>query len=108
MVKEYGMSEKMGLVTFEQGNRPLFLNGGFSATKEYSEETAREIDIEIKRIIDESFHRVKALLTEKSEILRGMAKTLMEKEVIEGSELKKLLDELHTTNGKRASTATTI
>jgi len=108
MVKEYGMSEKMGLVTFEQGNRPLFLNGGFAATKEYSEETAREIDIEIKRIIDESFHRVKALLTEKSEILRGMAKTLMEKEVIEGSELKKLLDELHTTNGKRASTATTI
>ena len=66
MVKEYGMSEKMGLVTFEQGNRPLFLSGGFAASKEYSEETAREIDLEIKKIVDESLHRVKTLLTEKN------------------------------------------
>ena len=102
MVKEYGMSDKMGLVTFEQGNRPLFLGGGFAASKEYSEETAREIDLEIKKIMDESFHRVKALLTEKKEILRGMAKTLMEKEVIEGEELKKLLEELHKANEKSA------
>ena len=62
------MSEKMGLVTFEQGNRPLFLSGGFAASKEYSEETAREIDLEIKKIVDESFHRVKTLLTEKRNI----------------------------------------
>ncbi len=100
MVKEYGMSDKMGVVTFEQGDRPLFLGGGFAASKEYSEETAREIDLEIKKILDESFHRVKALLTEKKEILQGMAKTLMEKEVIEGDELRKLLDELHKANGK--------
>ncbi|MFO0793305.1 MAG: ATP-dependent zinc metalloprotease FtsH [Candidatus Brocadiaceae bacterium] len=95
MVKEYGMSEKMGVVTFEQGDRPLFLGGGFAASKEYSEETAREIDLEVKRIIDESFGRVKKLLTEKKEILLGMAKQLMEQEVIEGEELKKLLEELH-------------
>lgn len=101
MVKEYGMSEKMGLVTFEQGNRPLFLTGGFAASKEYSEETAREIDLEIKKIMDDSFVRVKALLTDKKEILIGMAKTLMEKEVIEGDELKKLLEELHKANGKK-------
>src|SRR3990172_1049492 len=101
MVKEYGMSEKMGLVTFEQGDRPLFLGGGFAAKKEYSEETAREIDLEIKKIVDGSFHRVKTLLTEKKEILQGMAKTLMEKEVIEGEELKILLEELHKTNGKK-------
>ena len=102
MVKEYGMSEKMGLVTFEQGDRPLFLTGGFASSKEYSEETAREIDLEIKKIMDDSFLRVKALLTEKKEILLGMAKTLMEKEVIEGDELKKLLEELHKANGKKA------
>lgn len=99
MVKEYGMSEKMGLVTFEQGDRPLFLGGGFAAKKEYSEETAREIDLEIKKIIDESSERVRNILTEKKEILKGMANTLMEKEVIEGDELKKLLEELHKTNG---------
>ena len=74
---------------------------GFAASKEYSEETAREIDLEIKKIVDESFHRVKKLLTEKKEILQGMAKTLMEKEVIEGEELKILLEELHKTNGKK-------
>ncbi len=51
--------------------------------------------------MDESFHRVKTLLTEKKEILQGMAKTLMEKEVIEGEELKILLEELHKTNGKK-------
>ena len=95
----------MGLVTFEQGDRPLFLSGGFAASKEYSEETAREIDLEIKKIMDESFHRVKALLTEKKEILRGMAKTLMEQEVIEGEELKKLLEELHKANGENAPVA---
>ena len=70
MVKEYGMSDKMGLVTFEQGDRPLFLSGGFAASKEYSEETAREIDLEIKKIVDESFHRVKKLLTEKRKYYR--------------------------------------
>ncbi|MBF8275759.1 MAG: ftsH 5 [Candidatus Brocadiaceae bacterium] len=101
MVKEYGMSEKMGLVTFEQGNRPLFLTGGYAASKEYSEETAREIDLEIKKIMDDSVVRVKALLMEKKEILIGMAKTLMEKEVIDGDELKKLLEELHKANGKK-------
>jgi cell division protease FtsH len=95
MVKEYGMSEKMGLVTFEQGDRPLFLSGGFAGSKEYSEETAREIDLEIKKIMDESSHRVKELLIGKKEILQGMAKKLMEQEVIEGEELKKLLEELY-------------
>ncbi len=103
MVKEYGMSEKMGLVTFEQGDRPLFLGGGFAAKKEYSEETAREIDLEIRKIIDESLQRVRNILTEKKEILKGMANTLMEKEVIEGDELKKLLEELHKTNGGKGA-----
>lgn len=51
--------------------------------------------------MDESFHRVKALLQEKKEILQGMAKTLMEEEVIEGEDLKKLLEELHRSNGKK-------
>jgi len=103
MVKEYGMSAKMGLVTYEQGDRPLFLGGGFAAKKEHSEETAREIDLEIKKIIDESSERARNILTEKKEILKGMANTLMEKEVIEGDELKKLLEELHKTNGGKGS-----
>jgi len=98
MVKEYGMSEKMGLVTFDQGGRPALF--GLAAAKEYSEETAREIDIEIKKIMDESFHYVETLLQEKKEILCGMAKKLMVEEIIEGEDLKKFLDELHAVHGK--------
>ncbi|MCF6157678.1 MAG: ATP-dependent metallopeptidase FtsH/Yme1/Tma family protein [wastewater metagenome] len=100
MVKEYGMSDTIGMITFDQDSRPLFLNGSFTTNKEYSEETAREIDLEIKKIIDDSSRRVKALLTGKKEILECMAKKLMEQEVIEGEELKKLLEELHKSNGK--------
>ena len=56
MVKEYGMSEKLGLMTFERERKPLFLNFDPSpGGKDYSEETAREIDDEIKRIIDQSY-----------------------------------------------------
>ncbi|MDR4507288.1 MAG: ATP-dependent zinc metalloprotease FtsH [Candidatus Brocadiaceae bacterium] len=96
MIKEYGMSDKMGLVTFDQGDRQSLF--GTIAGKEYSEETAREIDLEIKKIMEESYRRVQALLTEKEDILCGMAKKLMEQEVIEGVELKELLEKLHRNN----------
>ncbi|MCF6150480.1 MAG: ATP-dependent metallopeptidase FtsH/Yme1/Tma family protein [Candidatus Kuenenia sp.] len=104
MIKEYGMSEKMGLVTFDQNDRQSLY--GFSATKEYSEETAREIDLEIKNIMDESFQRVETMLLEKKGILRGMAKKLIEEEVIEGEDLKKLLEELHSAPEDNSSTET--
>lgn len=92
MVKEYGMSEKLGYVTFERERKPLFLeiNPGFSA-KDYSEETAREIDNEVKRIIEETYGRVKTLLSEKKALLEKIAKILLEKEVIEGEELRSLI-----------------
>jgi len=92
MVKEYGMSEKLGYMTFEVERRPLFLdiNPGFG-TKDYSEETAREIDNEVRRIIDESCKSVKLLLDENKEILEKVAKTLLEKESIDGEELRVLI-----------------
>lgn len=92
MVKEYGMSEKLGYITFEGERKPLFLdiNPGFGV-KDYSEETAREIDNEVKRIIDESHMRVKSILGEKRELLEKVAKTLLEKETIDGGELRELI-----------------
>ncbi|MEI6154139.1 MAG: hypothetical protein WCQ90_08630, partial [Deltaproteobacteria bacterium] len=92
MVKQYGMSEKLGYVTFEGERKPLFLdiNPSFGG-KDYSEETAREIDNEVKKIIDESCVRVKNLLSERRDILEKVARTLLEKETIDGETLRVLI-----------------
>jgi len=93
MVKEYGMSKKLGYVTFERERKPLFIDIGasFGGTKDYSEETAREIDDEIRMIVEEARERVRTLLSEKKPLLEKVAKTLLEKETIEGEELRELI-----------------
>jgi len=94
MVKEYGMSEKLGLITFEKERKPLFLNfDHIQDSKDYSEETARIIDNEIKKIIDQSYTTVKTILTEKKEILEKVAQTLLEKETIDGEALRTILQQ---------------
>jgi cell division protease FtsH len=100
MVKEYGMSKRLGYVTFERERKPLFLDVGQSfGVKDYSEETAREIDNEVKRIIDECYGKVKAILTEKRETLTRIAETLLDKETIEGDELRALIKEVGGESG---------
>lgn len=91
MVKEFGMSEKMGLVTFEKERRPLFLDVPGTPSKDYSEETAREIDGEIKRIIDETYSRVKEILSGHRDTLEKLAKRLLEKEVVDKEELRGIM-----------------
>lgn len=99
MVKEYGMSEKLGHMTFEKERRPLFLDISPSfGGKDYSEATAKEIDGEVKRIIEESYTRVRTLLTEKRTFLEKVARTLLDKESIDGEELRTLLKENGETN----------
>jgi cell division protease FtsH len=93
MVKEYGMSKKLGYVTFERERKPLFMDLGpsFGGAKDYSEETAREIDDEIKGIVDEAREKVQTMLSEKKSLLHEVARTLLEKETIEGKELRELI-----------------
>jgi cell division protease FtsH len=93
MVKEYGMSKKLGYVTFERERKPLFMDLGpsFGGAKDYSEETAREIDDEIKGIVDEAREKVQTMLSEKKSLLHKVARTLLEKETIEGKELRELI-----------------
>ncbi|MBN1254584.1 MAG: ATP-dependent zinc metalloprotease FtsH [Deltaproteobacteria bacterium] len=94
MVKEYGMSEAMGLVAFERNRQPLYLQTApFSSSPEYSEETSRAIDAEIKRIVDEAHQRARKILTKKKKVLDKVAQILLEKEVIQGDELKRLVSE---------------
>jgi cell division protease FtsH len=91
MVKEYGMSEKLGYVTFEKEKKPLFLPSSLVSSREYSEDTAKQIDEEVKKIIDEAHHKVKEILTAKRDKLEELAHLLLEKEVVEEEDLKKVL-----------------
>ena len=90
MVKEYGMS-KLGYVTFEKEKRPLFVQSPFPSSKDYSEETAKEIDEEVKRIIDETYAKTKKILLQNKGKLKQLADLLLEKEVVEERDLKKIL-----------------
>ncbi len=92
MVTEYGMTEKFGPLTFEKERRPLFLDMGLpSGAKEYSEDTAREIDQEVKRLVDDSYSKVRELLSGNQDRLKTLATVLLEKETIEGDEVRKIL-----------------
>jgi cell division protease FtsH len=94
MVKEYGMSESMGLVAFERDRQSLYLQAPqFPTAQEYSEKTSQEIDAEIKRIVDEAHARARKILTAKKKILDKVAQILLEREVIKGEELKQLVSE---------------
>ena len=92
MVKEFGMSEKLGYVTFEKEKKPLFLPSSLMPTREYSEDTAKQIDEEVKKIVDETYLRVKEILTAKKDKLGDLARLLLEKEVVEEADLKKILE----------------
>jgi len=92
MVKEFGMSEKLGYVTFEKEKQPLFLPSSLLPTREYSEDTAKQIDEEVKKIVDETYLRVKEILTAKKDKLEELARLLLEKEVVEETDLKKILE----------------
>jgi cell division protease FtsH len=91
MVKAFGMSEKLGYVTFEKEKQPLFLPSSLFPTREYSEDTAKQIDEEVKKIVDETYLRVKEILTAKKDKLEELARLLLEKEVVEEGDLKKIL-----------------
>ena len=90
MVGQYGMSDKVGLMTFDGGGRPALLPG-LSPPREHSEETARLLDAEASRILGEAHAKVGTLLTEKRALIEQLAGRLLEKEVVEGDELHALL-----------------
>ena len=87
MVCEWGMSEKLGPMTFGKKEEEIFLGRDFTQKVDYSESTAIEIDAEVRRIIQESYHRAKDLLKSNLQLLHKVAETLLEKEVLDGSEI---------------------
>lgn len=91
MVAAYGMSERLGPVSFEQQRRPLFLPEILPPVRDYAEETARAIDEEVKVLLEEACERARIILWEKQEGLHRLAKLLLDREVIEGAELREIL-----------------
>ena len=69
MVREYGMSEKMGPMTFQNGRRPQFMDLGLRTSRELSEEVSKDIDNEVKKLIFDTHARVKGILEENKDRL---------------------------------------
>jgi cell division protease FtsH len=91
MVTRYGMSETLGLATFEAPRQGLFLTPYPAGEREYSEETARAIDGEIRKLLEAAHGRVRETLTAKRGVLDALAKLLIEQEVVDRAALTRLL-----------------
>jgi len=91
MVTQFGMSEKIGLVSLEGQRTPLFLPIPTHVPKEYSEETAHLVDMEVKKILSETHEKVTEILLARRQALEDVAKLLLEKEVIERPQLQAIL-----------------
>ena len=91
MVTQFGMSEKLGLVALEGPRTPLFLPVPTQAPREFSEETARLIDEEVKKILSEAHVKVREILAAHRNALEELAKLLLEKEVVERPQLQAIL-----------------
>jgi cell division protease FtsH len=96
MVKEYGMSPKVGQVYFAREKRNQFLNIPMEGAVDYSEATAELIDNEVREIINDQYAKTRQILKEKKDILDKGARLLLEKEKIEGEEIKMLLEKQNT------------
>jgi cell division protease FtsH len=94
MVTEFGMSPRLGRMNYQEHRRALFLGGSAAAPADHahSEATIREIDMEVKRIIDENMQTARDVLLNRRPVLEEMTAALMESEVMDGEQLQRILD----------------
>ncbi|RKY36254.1 MAG: cell division protein FtsH, partial [Candidatus Omnitrophota bacterium] len=91
MVTELGMSSKLGHLTLGKKEGPVFLGRDLIEHKDYSDETARLIDQEVKKIVDEAYDRAKGIIEEHLDKLKLLATKLLEKEVLDSQEVKEIV-----------------
>jgi cell division protease FtsH len=91
MVCEWGMSDRLGPMTFGKKEEQIFLGRDFTQMKDYSEQTAIEIDTEVRSIIMDAYERAKDLLRASLTVLHKMAEVLLEKEVLDGMEIDDII-----------------
>jgi cell division protease FtsH len=91
MVTEWGMSEKLGMIAYGSNDQEVFLGHSVTQSKNISEETARQIDAEIRSIIDAAYERAKTTLSENIDELHLLAKGLLEHETLSGDEIRQVI-----------------
>ncbi len=92
MVTEWGMSDKLGPLTYGKKEEQIFLGREITQHRDYSEHTAVEIDGEVKRIITDNYHRAKKLIEDRLETLHHLTKALLEKETLDGPEIDAIIN----------------
>ena len=91
MVCEWGMSEKLGPLTFGKKEEEIFLGREFARHRDYSEETARLIDDEVRAIVTQGYEKAKEIIQANMAILNRLANTLLEKEVLDGNQIQTIM-----------------
>jgi cell division protease FtsH len=105
MVCEWGMSEKLGPMTFGKKEEQIFLGRDFTQIQDYSESTAVEIDHEVRRIIIDSYERARGLLKGNIDLLHRVAERLLEREVLDGAEIDEIVRVFQEGQGAALSVA---
>jgi cell division protease FtsH len=104
MVTQYGMSEKLGPLTFGRKEEMIFLGREISEQRNYSDEVAAKIDAEVRELIDRAYDRAKDALVAQREVLDRLAGLLVEKETIEHDEFESLFEGVLPPRGERPTT----
>jgi len=91
MVCEWGMSEKLGPLTFGRKEEEVFLGREMGSKRDFSEQVALEIDHEVRRLVTENYERAKRILTDNMTSLKALAEALLEKEVLDALEIDQIL-----------------
>jgi len=92
MVSQWGMSERLGPLSFGRREEQVFLGKELVMHKDYSEKTAEEIDLEVRRIVEECYERAKAILKENASKVQKLVEVLLERESLSGEELNQILE----------------
>ncbi len=91
MICQWGMSEELGPMTFGKQEEQIFLGRDIGHSRDYSEQTAIEIDREVRRMLTQAYNTAKGLLSDHQPLLHALAERLIEKEVVDGDEVMEML-----------------
>ena len=91
MVTQWGMSEKLGMVLYGEGDEYVFLGKELAQGKTYSEQTAQEIDVEVRRLVDEGYKRARQLIEKNQDKLELIANALLEYETLDGKQVEDIV-----------------
>ena len=97
MVTRYGFSENIGVINYDEEDNEVFIGRDLAHTRSHSETVAGEIDVEVKRIIDECYAKAKDIIMQHEDVLHSCAKLLLEKEKINRQEFEALFDKQNPT-----------